>query len=246
MKLKKTLPATALALGLGVTLAIGIPLSASAHVTLDDNTAEAGSYALLTFKVPNESDAATTTSVTVSLPSDTPFVSVRTVPVAGWTAEVIVTTLPEPVQIGETTITEAPTSIVWTATGTGLGASELGLFPFSVGPVPDVGHLELPVDQGYSDGSVVSWAGEDVPVLYVNDEPAGDHHGDDAESDDAGHDDAESDDAESGDAGTDDEDAAASAGPDGTAIAGVALGSAGLLLGGTALALTLMRRREAS
>ena len=177
MNKKKTLPASAVALGLGVALAIGIPLSASAHVTLDENTAEAGSYALLTFKVPNESDTASTTSVTVALPTDTPFVSVRTVPVPGWTAEVIRTTLPEPVQVGDTTVTEAPTSIVWTATGTGLGGTELGLFPFSVGPVPDVGHLELPVDQGYSDGSVVPWAGDDVPILYVNDEPAGDHHG---------------------------------------------------------------------
>ena len=242
MKKKTALPAAVIAVGLATTLALAVPLSASAHVTLEKNTAEAGSYALLTFKVPNESDTATTTSVTVNLPTDTPFVSVRTVPVAGWRADVITTTLPEPVQIGETTVTEAPTSIVWTATGTGLGASELGLFPFSVGPVPDVGQLELPVDQGYSDGSVVAWAGDEVPILYVNDEPVADHHGggDSAEEGDehGGDEHGEGDHAEEGEHGE-----AAAAGPDATAIAGVALGSAGLLLGGIALVLTLIRRR---
>src|SRR5690606_20873236 len=146
-KTRFTLSATA-AVALGAALALGAPLGASAHVTLAENTAEAGSYAPLTFQVPKESATASTTSVPVTLPTDTPFVSVRTVPVAGWTAEVVTSTLPEPVEIGETTVTEAPTSIVWTATGEGLGGTELGLFPFSVGPVPDVGHLELPVDQG--------------------------------------------------------------------------------------------------
>jgi uncharacterized protein YcnI len=210
-----------LAVTLGIALALASPGVANAHVSLDDNTAEAGSYPLLTFKVPNESESASTTSVTVQLPTGTPFASVRTVPVTGWQAEVVVGVLPEPVEIGESTLTEAPTSIVWTATGDGIRDGELGLFPFSVGPVPDVGHLELPVDQGYSDGTVVAWAGDEVPILYVNDDPAGDHH--DAEADDA-----------------------AAATPDGLAVTGVVLGSGGLLLGATALVLTLLRRRSAA
>ena len=208
-----------LALGLGVALALGPAAAASAHVTLDENTAEAGSYALLTFKVPNESETATTPSVTVQLPTDTPFVSVRTVPVAGWQAQIVVGDLPAPVEIGDTTVTEAATSIVWTATGAGIGDGELGLFPFSVGPVPDVGRLELPVDQGYSDGSVVAWEGDEVPILYVNDAPL-DHHGEQPE--------------------------VAAVPQDGTAFAGVVLGSGGLLLGAAALVLTLVRRRTAS
>jgi uncharacterized protein YcnI len=226
MKKTRTLAGASVALALGTVLALGAPLAASAHVSLDENTAEAGSYPLLTFKVPNESETATTTSVTVSLPTDTPFVSVRTVPVSGWEAEIVVSTLPEPVTIGETTVTEAPTSIVWTATGSGLADGELGLFPFSVGPVPDVGHLELPVDQGYSDASIVTWAGDEVPILYVNDAPEGDHHGGDAEEGEAGHEDADT-----------------STGPDTTAVAGLITGAAGLLLGAAALALVLIRRR---
>lgn len=230
MKNTRTLAGATVALALGTVLALGAPLGASAHVTLEENTAEAGSYALLTFKVPNESDTATTTSVTVNLPTDTPFVSVRTVPVAGWTAEVVTTTLPEPVEIGETTVTEAPTSIVWTATGAGLGGTELGLFPFSVGPVPDVGSLELPVDQGYSDGSVVAWAGDEVPILYVNDAPAGDHHGSDAAEEEGNEEEGH-------------EETATTTGPDSTAVAGLVVGSLGLILGASALALTLIRRR---
>jgi uncharacterized protein YcnI len=207
-----------LAFALGTAIALGPTTAANAHVTLDENTAEAGSYALLTFKVPNESATAATTSVTVHLPTDTPFVSVRTVPIVGWHAEIVVGDLPEPVEIGDPTVTEAATSIVWTATGAGIGDGELGLFPFSVGPVPDVGSLELPVDQGYSDGSVVPWAGDDVPVLYVND-AAADHHGEQPA------------------------DVAPEPAQDGLAVTGVALGAGGVLLGAAALVLTLVRRR---
>lgn len=227
-----------LALALGTALALGFPIAASAHVTLDDNTADAGSYALLTFKVPNESDTATTTSLTLTLPTDTPFVSVRTVPVPGWEAEIVRSVLPEPVQIGETTITEAPTSIVWTATGEGIKDGELQLFPVSLGPVPDVGSVGLPVDQGYSDGSVVQWTGDDTPTLYVNDAPAGDHHGG---SDDTAGDGADGDAGEHG--GTGD---TPDAGVDPTAVTGIVIGSAGLVLGAIALALTLIRRRSES
>ncbi|QNO36758.1 YcnI family protein [Protaetiibacter sp. SSC-01] len=176
--------AASLAVAAATALALASPLAASAHVTFDENTAEAGSYALLTLKAPNESETAATVSLTLTLPADTPFTSVRTVPVAGWTAELVRETLPEPVTVGDGTITEAVTRIVWTAdAGAGLRDGELGLFPVSLGPVPDTGSIVLPVDQGYSDGSVVSWAdtedGADhpAPVLYVNDAPASDHHG---------------------------------------------------------------------
>lgn len=235
MKKTRTLASAAAALTVGAALALAAPLGASAHVALEENTAEAGSYALLTFKVPNESESASTTSLTVDLPTDTPFVSVRTVPVPGWTAEVVTTTLPEPVQIGDTTVTEAPTSIVWTATGSGLGGSELGLFTFSAGPVPDVGQIELPAHQGYSDASVVDWQGDEVPILYVNDAPVADHH-----------DGADESDAHGDETGDDTGSPAAAPASDATAVTGVVLGAGGLVLGAVALALTLIRRRPAA
>ena len=182
--MKKTTIGVPAALGAGLLLAIAAPLSASAHVTIDPGQAEAGSYTVVTVKVPNESETATTNRVELSLPTDTPFTSVRYVPVAGWTAELVKTSLPEPVTVGESTITEAVTSVVWTAdAGSEIASGQLQLFPLSVGPVPDTGSVTLPADQGYSDGSTVSWNETDAdaehpaPVLYINDAPASDHHG---------------------------------------------------------------------
>ena len=181
--MKKTTIGVPVAIGAGLLLAIAAPLSASAHVTIDPGQAVAGSYTVVTVKVPNESETATTNRVELSLPTDTPFTSVRYVPVPGWSAELVTTTLPEPVEIGESTVTEAITSVIWTADpGAEIGAGQLQLFPLSVGPVPDTGSVSLPTDQGYTDGTTVSWneEGDDAehpaPVLYINDAPAGDHH----------------------------------------------------------------------
>jgi uncharacterized protein YcnI len=182
--MKKSIIGVPAAIGAGLLLAVAAPLSASAHVTIDPGQAVAGSYTVVTVKVPNESETATTNRVELALPTDTPFTSVRYVPVAGWSAELVTTTLPEPVTIGESTITEAITSVVWTAdAGSEIGSGQLQLFPLSLGPVPDTGSVVLPADQGYTDGSAVSWneteaeAEHPAPVLYINDAPAADHHG---------------------------------------------------------------------
>jgi uncharacterized protein YcnI len=190
--MKKSTIGVSAALGAGALLLLSAPLSASAHVTIDPGQAAAGSYTVITVKVPNESETASTNRVEITLPSDTPFTSVRYVPVAGWTAELVRTTLPEPVEVGEATVTEAVTSVVFTAEpGSEIADGQLQLFPLSVGPVPDVGSLTLAADQTYTDGSVVSWSetGEDAelpaPVLYVNDAPAEDHHAGTTEDHDA-------------------------------------------------------------
>ncbi|CAN5157063.1 YcnI family protein [soil metagenome] len=168
------------ALGAGLLIAVGAPLAASAHVTVSPNTAEPGGYSLITVKVPNESATASTVKVSIALPADTPFTSVSYVPVPGWTGELSRSTLPTPVTVGENTITEAVTAVTWTADdAVGITAGQLQLFPISVGAVPDIGQLTLPATQTYSDGTVVNWDGsgdEPAPVLYVNDEPADDHH----------------------------------------------------------------------
>ena len=234
--MKKSIIGASAALGAGVLLAIAVPLSASAHVTIDPGQAEPGSYTVVTVKVPNESETATTNRVEVSLPTDTPFTSVRYVPVAGWSAELVTSTLPEPVTIGESTITEAITSVIWTAApGSEIGAGQLQLFPLSLGPVPDTGSVSLPADQGYTDGSTVSWdeSGADAehpaPVLYIDDAPPADHHGG---------------------AGDDHDEATADAASDTTAVSGDdvlarILGIGGLVVGvvGVVLAVTARRTR---
>ncbi|MDJ0335514.1 YcnI family protein [Salinibacterium sp. G-O1] len=233
--MKRTTMST-IAITAGLALAVAAPLAASAHVSVDPTQSEAGSYSVITFRVPNESETAGTTRVEVSLPTDTPFTSVRYVPVAGWTAELVRSTLPEPVTVGESEITEAVTSVIWTADpGAEIVAGELQLFPLSVGPVPDTGSIVLPTEQTYNDGSVVSWSetGEDAehpaPVLYIND-TAVDHH--DAATADDSHE--------------DDELAISAAGDtDSPDVLARVLGIGGLVLGAIALVLAVIARRPA-
>ncbi|MGV8852644.1 MAG: YcnI family protein [Rhodoglobus sp.] len=234
---------SALALAAGATLAIAVPLAAIAHVSIEPGQAEAGSYALITVKVPNESETEKTNRVELKLPTDTPFTSVRFVPVPGWNAELVRSELPEPVMVGETEVTEAVTSIIWTAqAGSELGDGALLLLPVSLGPVPDIGSIVLIADQTYTDGSVVSWSGTEegaekpAPVLYINDEPV-DHH-DAAATDEDTHGD---DDNQDGVAASDNADAANGSDP-----VARGLGIAGLVAGLAAVVLAFAFRRPTS
>jgi uncharacterized protein YcnI len=103
-----------------------------------------GSYAVLTFKVPNESETgALTTQLTVDLPELT---SVRTEVMPGWTARL-------DRDVAEGTVR----SVTWTAApDSGIGADEFALFRMSV-KLPDATTVSLPATQTYSDGTVVKW-----------------------------------------------------------------------------------------
>jgi len=183
--LRRALVGTAL----GAVLALGVPLAASAHVTVNPNTATPGSYATVNFRVPTESETAKTVKLEVTLPTDTPFTSVLVEPVPGWTATVEKGALPAPVQVDGNTVSEAPLKIVWQADpGTGIGQDQFQIFSAVLGPVPDTGHVVLPAEQTYSDGKVVDWKAtpdqvaqdsslEPAPVLYVNDTPPASGHG---------------------------------------------------------------------
>ncbi|MGC5165629.1 YcnI family protein [Luteimicrobium sp. DT211] len=163
-----------------LALTVAAPLAAEAHVRVTPDQAAAGSYAVLTFRVPTESATASTTKVVVDLPADHPFSSVSYQPVPGWTTKVVTTKLAKPVETkAGATITEAPTQVIWTAEkGHAVAPGQFQQFSVSAGPVPDdVTSLELPAHQTYSDGSVVDWdeatpaSGEEpehpAPVLQV-------------------------------------------------------------------------------
>lgn len=146
----------------GAALAAALVLlpagAASAHVRVLPEATAAGGWTVLTFRVPNESATAATTSVTVDLPTDTPLTSVATRPLPGWTATVEEGDLPEPVDVGGATLTRAPVRVVWTADGAGIRDGEFQELELSVGPLPEAGtRLVLPAHQGYSDGTVVDW-----------------------------------------------------------------------------------------
>lgn len=145
-----------------VTLALAvIPVSAaSAHVRVVPEKTTAGGWTVLTFRVPNESETAATSQVSVDLPTGTPLLSVSTKPVPGWTATVETAPLPEPVDFSGTELTEAPSRVVWTAQpGAEIADGQFQEFEVSAGPLPEAGtRLVLPAHQTYTDGTVVDWA----------------------------------------------------------------------------------------
>ena len=150
---------------LGATTLVALALAvipvtaASAHVRVVPEQTTAGGWTVLTFRVPNESETAATSQVTVDLPTDTPLLSVSTKPLPGWTATVETAPLPEPVDFYGTELTEAPSRVVWTAQpGAEIVDGQFQEFEVSAGPLPDAGtRLVLPAHQTYTDGTVVDW-----------------------------------------------------------------------------------------
>ena len=98
-------------------------LPAFAHVSVSSPDAAPGGFGKVVFRVPNESDAANTTALSVTLPSDTPFPFVSVGAVPGWTATTTTSPLPEPIEVEGFTVTEAVTNVTWTADGDGRSAA---------------------------------------------------------------------------------------------------------------------------
>jgi uncharacterized protein YcnI len=136
-----------------------LPTVAYAHVTVNPDTTAAESYASLTFRVPTESDTASTEKLVVDLPTDTPFLSVTPRSLPGWDVEVEVETLDEPFEVEGATVDEAPARITWTAEkGSEVPPHEYQEFAVRVGALPEEGtEIVLPAQQTYTDGTVVDW-----------------------------------------------------------------------------------------
>ncbi|MFI6678122.1 YcnI family protein [Kribbella sp. NPDC050470] len=137
----------------------GAATSASAHVTVSSPDAKPGGYAKLVFRVPTESDDTSTTKLVVSLPKDRPFAHVGAQVKDGWKVEKKTEKLPTPVKVGDVTLSEAVTTVTWTAIAAGIPPNDFDEFALSVGRLPEgVDSLTFPADQTYSDGEVVKWA----------------------------------------------------------------------------------------
>jgi uncharacterized protein YcnI len=210
----------------GLLLAVVPALDAYAHVGVSSPDAAPGAEAgKLVFRVPNESDSANTTEITVTLPADTPFAFVSAGYLPGWTAKTTTSKLAAPVEVGDFTLSEAVTSVTWTADGDGLPPDQFAEFQLSAGPfVDDVDQYVFTATQTYSDGTVVNWSD---PTVEGQDEP--EHPAPVLDLAPAGDSDDSSDSSS---------DSTARA----LAIAGVALGAAGLAMG---LSARQTRRREA-
>jgi uncharacterized protein YcnI len=171
---------------------------ASAHVGVSSEDAAAGGFGKVTFRVPNESDTASTTKIRIQVPTDTPFASLRTQPVPGWTAALTRTPLDPPVTDDDgNQITEAVSVVDFTADAGGIAPGEFQEFSLSGGPFPDAESLTFPVVQSYSDGNEAAWIEPSVdgqsepehpaPVLSLAADPAGESAAPSAAATDATH-----------------------------------------------------------
>jgi len=150
----------ALVVAAGALLASAVP--AFAHVTVQPGSVQQGGYSAAAFRVPNESDTASTVKVEVNLPLDHPMASVRTQPVPGWTAVLEKSKLDKPLDSHGQQITEAVSKITWTANeGTKIGPGQYQDFSVSLGALPtDTDTLTFKALQTYDNGDVVRWIEE--------------------------------------------------------------------------------------
>ena len=139
---------------------------ASAHVTVSAPEATpGGSDAVITFRVPDESESARTVGLKVRLPADTPIASVLVQPKPGWSVTVSQAKLATPIKTDDGEVTEAVSEIDWkvSAGGQGIAPGQFDAFSFIAGQLPDAKSLTFKAVQNYSDGSTTSWIEEPAP-----------------------------------------------------------------------------------
>ncbi|MEU5947772.1 YcnI family protein [Micromonospora sp. NPDC047465] len=171
IRLRRT--AAALALGAVATAVLGFAAPASAHVSVNPQEATQSGYGRFAFRVPNESDTASTTKVEVVLPENAPVGSVSTMPVPGWTVAVEKRKVDPPVEVHGSQLTEVVAKLTWTATGNaGVKPGEFQEFPVSMGPLPQVDTMVFKTLQTYSDGNVQRWIEEPTPGGEEPESPA--------------------------------------------------------------------------
>ena len=132
---------------------------ASAHVSVSSSDAAPGGFGKMTFRVPNESDTASTVSLRIQIPEEAAMASLRVQPVPGWTATTLTTgTTEEPLQAHGEEITSYISLVEFRAVdGGGIAPGEFQEFALSGGPFPEAESLAFPAVQGYSDGSETAW-----------------------------------------------------------------------------------------
>ncbi|WP_433552969.1 YcnI family protein [Micromonospora zamorensis] len=165
--------AAALAFTAAATAVLGFAGPASAHVTVNPKEATQGGYARVAFRVPNESDTASTTKLEVVLPENAPVGSVSTMPVPGWTVAMEKRKVDPPIEVHGSPITEAVSKITWTATGdAAVKPGQFQEFPVSMGPLPQVDSMVFKVLQTYSDGNISRWIDPPTPGAEEPENPA--------------------------------------------------------------------------
>jgi uncharacterized protein YcnI len=133
---------------------------ALAHVSVVSTDARQDGFGAITFRVPTESNTASTTKVTVQLPAEAPIASVSVKPMPGWTHKETTIKLATPIKTDDgEEVTEAVSTIEWTANAPAdaIRPGEYGDFSISAGPLPKADSITFKAIQTYSDGKQVAW-----------------------------------------------------------------------------------------
>jgi uncharacterized protein YcnI len=137
---------------------VALAAAASAHVSVSSTDAAPGGYGKLTFRVPNESDTASTVAIKIQIPAEAALASLSVQPVAGWKVTTTTADLPEPVESDEGQEISSYVSVVeFRAEDGGIAPGEFQEFALSGGPFPDVDSVSFPTVETYSDGSESAW-----------------------------------------------------------------------------------------
>jgi uncharacterized protein len=140
--------------------------SAWAHVTVSPSSAPQGAFTSIVFRVPTESDTASTTKVDVHFDMNNPIATVDYQALPGWTTKVTTSKLTKPITDDDgNQVTQAVSEIVWTADSpaTAIKPGQFLDFPVELGPLPKTPSIEFKTLQTYSDGSIVRWI-DDTPA----------------------------------------------------------------------------------
>ena len=153
--------------------ALAVPAVAGAHVTVNPREAAAGSFSVMTVRVPNERDNKGTVKVDLRLPDGFYFLSYKKV--AGWNVKITKKKLATPVELDGFKVDRQVTRVVWTGDprrGGIIRPDQFEEFPLSV-RVPDGNpgdDLVFRAFQTYRGGEKVSWTGapdSDAPAPRV-------------------------------------------------------------------------------
>jgi uncharacterized protein YcnI len=139
---------------------LAFAVAASAHVTVSPSTAQQGAFTSIAFRVPTESDSASTTKVDVHFDLTNPIATVDYQAIPGWTATVTTSKLSKPITDDDgNQVTQAVSEIVWTAdsAASAIKPGQFLDFPVELGPMPKTSSISFKTLQTYSDGSVVRW-----------------------------------------------------------------------------------------
>ncbi len=163
------LGAVLLAVLTALAASVAVAGTAAAHVTVSSGDASPGGFGKLTFRVPNESDTASTVALRIQIPEESAMASVRVLPVPGWTVTLTRSRLAEPVDSHGTEVTDHVSVVEFRADGGGgIGPGEFLEFALSGGPFPDADALAFPAVQTYSDGTEAAWI---EPTVEGQEEP---------------------------------------------------------------------------